>query len=342
MEGRVFIAEAPSNIAFLKYWGKDDVKAQWPSNDSLSMTLSHCRTRTQSVLRNDLTEFLISFDGQILEDGSKKDKIQRYLSFLKDKFHFDGFLELETENNFPTGSGVASSASGFAALTISSLAAWTGSQTFEDLNEKGFSLEKLAFLSRLGSGSSCRSFFGGYVVWEKGESPENQKVKSFLSGYDWKLSDTVVILSEDEKKLSSSEAHKRVPTSPLFKVRLSNIKEKLKSFQSALEKRKIERLGALLEKEALEIHSLIMTAEEPFSYFKKETLEFISWLRKIREEEGIKAYFTIDAGPNVHVITEEEDTLKFRGLLRKSFPELKFLSDEVGSGPKLYAEEAVE
>ena len=180
MEGKVFVAEAPSNIAFLKYWGKDDAKAQWPSNDSLSMTLSHCRTRTQSVLRKDFTDFLISFDGQILKDGSKKDKIQRYLSFLKDKFHFEGFLEVETENNFPTGSGVASSASGFAALTISSLAAWTGSQTFEDLNEKGFSLEKLAYLSRLGSGSSCRSFFGGYVVWEKGKSPENQEVKSFF------------------------------------------------------------------------------------------------------------------------------------------------------------------
>ena len=120
------------------------------------------------------------------------------------------------------------------------------------------------------------------------------------------------------------------------------MKEKLKSFQLALKKRKIERLGALLEKEALEIHSLIMTAEEPFSYLKKETLDFLSWLRETREKEGVKAYFTIDAGPNVHVITEEEDTLKFRSLLRKSFPELKFLSDEVGSGPKLYTEEAEE
>ena len=342
MSDKMYIAEAPSNIAFLKYWGKEDSESQWPWNDSLSMTLSHCMTRTQSLIRSDLQDFLISFDGHVLNSGPKKEKIHRYLSFLKDKFHFDSFLELETENNFPTGSGVASSASGFAALTLSALAAWTDSDSFEELERKGFSLEKLAFLSRLGSGSSCRSFFGGYVVWEKGETSQKQAVKPFLSGYDWKLSDTVVILSEDEKKLSSSEAHKRVPTSPLFKVRLSNMKEKLRSFQSALSKRKMERLGALLEKEALEIHNLIMTAEKPFSYLSDATLEFLCWLRKMREEEGVKAYFTIDAGPNVHVITQEEDTLRFRSLLRKSFPELKFISDEVGSGPKLYVEDILE
>lgn len=339
MDHKKHIAEVPSNIAFLKYWGKLDPKEQWPTNNSLSMTLKSCTTKTSSNIEEDLRDFEIFFKGEKLHESSFSLKIKKYLNFLKEKYGFKSYLKVETSNNFPTASGVASSASGFGALTLSALAAWTGSENFEKLELKGFSLGEVAYLARLGSGSSCRSLFGGYVLWEKGNSPEEQKVRSLFPASYWQLSDTVVILSKEKKLLGSTEAHKRVLTSPFFKVRISQIEEKQKAFEEALLQKNISRLGELLESEALEIHSLIMTASEPFSYLKDETLEFLSWLRGLRKRTALKAYFTIDAGSNVHVITEEKDTEEFLFFLKKEKPGTPFIKDSVGSGPLLTCEE---
>ena len=202
------------------------------------------------------------------------------------------------------------------------------------LEEKGFSRQKLASLARLGSGSACRSFHGGFVLWEKGKDPKEQQVSSLAS--DWKLADTLVILTQEEKKLSSREAHSRVPSSPFFPVRLSGILQRQKNFEEAIKDKNFSRLGELLELEALEIHSIIMTAVEPFSYLSKDTVTFLSWLRKIRSEGLVEVYFTIDAGSNVHVISRADDLNIFTSLLEKDYPHLSYIKDSVGSGPEIF------
>lgn len=338
MTVKSYIAEAPSNIAFLKYWGKLDHKNQWPSNNSLSMTLNKCHTRTSSIILDDGCEFEIYLDQKKIVGNHFYKKVIAYLTFLKQKYHFKPYLRVKTTNNFPTASGVASSASGFAALTLSALAAWTDSESLLELKEKGFSLDVLSGLSRLGSGSSCRSFYGGYVVWEKGEAHDKQKTKSIMSQKDWDLADTVVILSNEKKHLSSTDAHKRVFSSPLFAPRLALLQERQRAFEKSLSFCDIKSLGPLMEQEALDIHSVIMTAEEPFSYLKKETLDFLVWLRNLRQASGFQAYFTIDAGSNVHVITESKDQKEFLTYLRKDYPTVDFIEDAVGSGPTLVCE----
>jgi len=336
---KIYKVSAPSNIAFLKYWGKEDEKLQWPSNNSLSMTLSECQTFTKAYAREGLEKFSFKKEEGNKQDNSFNLKVIKHLEFLKKKYQFPSFLEVSTHNNFPTASGVASSASGFAALTLAAIAAWTESSSFEELEEKGFSRETLAHLARVGSGSAGRSLFGGYVVWEKGASSEEQRFRSFLPKSHWDLADTIVILSQEEKSLSSREAHKRVPTSPLFSVRLSGLCERQMLFAQALEKKDIKSLGALLEAESLEIHFILMTAMEPFSYLKDNTLEFLSWLRNLRQETHLEVYFTIDAGANVHVICELSEREKFLFYLKRDFPKTSFLLDRVGDGPKLFVTE---
>lgn len=336
---KVYTASVPSNIAFLKYWGKENPSLQWPSNNSLSMTLRECQTLTKACLRKDLEDFSFVKEGEEKKEEAFSLKVKKHLQFLKKKYDFPNFLEVTTKNNFPTASGVASSASGFAALTLAAIAAWTESFSFEGLEARGFSRETLAHLSRLGSGSAARSLFGGYVIWQKGESPESQRVKEFLPSSHWNLADTVIVLSKEEKGLSSREAHGRVPTSPLFSVRLSALEERQKSFETALLGKNMRAFGELLELEALEIHTVLMTAKNPFSYLKKETLEFLCWLRKLRVKTGLEAYFTIDAGANVHVICEMDSREDFLFYFKRDFPETPFILDSVGEGPKLLVEE---
>ena len=162
MTTKVYEATAPSNIAFLKYWGKSDSSAQWPSNNSLSMTLSNCVTQTKAFVIKGSDQFELFFDGEEILESSFRDKVVKFLTFLKNKFSFEHYLRIDTRNSFPTASGIASSASGFAALTLAALAAWNESESLTDLENHGLSREVLADLARLGSGSACRSLFLWY------------------------------------------------------------------------------------------------------------------------------------------------------------------------------------
>lgn len=338
METKVFVAKAPSNIAFLKYWGKMESSTQWPSNNSLSMTLKNCHTETKAYILKGSNQFEVFYEGKEVDDRSFREKIIRFLSLLKGRFSYEHFLRVDTKNSFPTASGVASSASGFAALTLAALCAWTNSNSMDELEAKGFSKETLADLSRLGSGSSCRSFHEGIVLWEKGSSSDSQKVSSLFSTEHLKLTDTVVVLAPEKKELSSSEAHLRVWTSPLFQTRLAALVERQQQFLDFIKKKDFKSFGLLLEQEALDIHAVLMTADRPHSYLKDETQDFLVWLRNLRQEKRLEAYFTIDAGANVHVITRKTKQKDFIKYLKRDYPDTKYIEDSIGSGPELSQE----
>ncbi len=205
--GISYVAEVPSNIAFLKYWGKSDVEKQWPANDSFSMTLSHLCTRTTVKVWHGGYDHIISFGGKVLSpDTLFSRRIRKHVDFLSKKFPGSSGekLRIDTHNSFPEECGIASSASGFGALTLGVCAAWSRSETLEELEQKGFDASLLSAFARTGSGSACRSMFEGFVLWEKGPSVDKQRVTSLFSKDHWDLSDTVVLVYTASKSVSSS------------------------------------------------------------------------------------------------------------------------------------------
>ena len=219
--------------------------------------------------------------------------------------------------------------------TRRSLCAWTDSESFEQLQDKGYSKELISNLSRMGSGSAGRSIFGGYVKWNKAESPESQFISKEVSEENFKLCDSVVLFSSAEKAVGSTEAHRAAWSSPLFSPRLANLNDRLNTVVEGLQTKDIDKLGRAIEDEALEMHAVIMSASPSVHYFGKETGEFLAELRKARKELSLSMYFTIDAGPNVHVIYPESQASEVRGWLEAKFGKENVLHDSVGSGAEI-------
>lgn len=336
MRTEAWTALAPSNIAFMKYWGKRDPSLQWPANDSLSMTLSSSYTVT-TARRHDGNADVFQFaNGPTINSAMHPHhKIFRHLNFLRDQLGTTGYLSITSENTFPTGCGIASSASGFAALTLASTAAFTGHSDWNELAMKNAPREALAHWSRQGSGSAGRSLLGGFVRWDAGASPKEQRIYAPFSADHWRLSDVIVILSSEEKAVSSSEAHLAAWGSPLFAPRLAGVASKMKRVMTAIEQKNLENLGIEIESEALDMHAVAMTGNPQAHYFTSDTVRFLTWVREERARGTLPAYFTVDAGPNVHLICETKDVDQVTRRLQKEWPRVKTIVDRVGSGPKI-------
>jgi diphosphomevalonate decarboxylase len=213
---------------------------------------------------------------------------------------------VESKNNFPKGSGIASSASGFAALTVAACAS---------LSLK-ISEREMSILARLGSGSACRSIPDGFVEWkEGGKSSESYAHTIFEADY-WDLRDLIVICGSKVKKVSSTEGHAIAESSPFYKSRIAGMKSKVKELKSAFKKRDFTRFGEIIEAEAVNMHSVMMTSNPPLYYWNSATLSVMTKIWEMREK-GIESYFTIDAGHNVHLICEAKNASKIKKLLSK-------------------------
>lgn len=326
---------SPSNIAFLKYWGKKDPVLQWPANDSLSMTLNQLATKTNAYV-SDSSDHVFQFQGETLSRDHKGfHKAYKHLDYLSETFGFSEKLAFSSSNSFPTGAGVASSASGLSALTIAALACWTHSASFAELEGHGFSRGHIAHLARIGSGSAGRSLFGGYVQWQAGTHADKQKIIPLYGSEHWALHDTVALFSHTEKSKSSTAAHGDAWTSLLFGTRIAGAPERMNAMLKALHHRNLEALGPLLETEALEMHAVMMTTQPSQYYLTQESTEFLAAFRRARQEGKFEAYFTIDAGPNIHIIHESSASQGLNTWLNEHYPNLSLLSDKVGEGPWL-------
>lgn len=340
MKSYIYTATAPSNIAFLKYWGKEDEAEQWPANDSLSMTLDKLCSVTQAQLISAPDHVVHLDDEPIGREHRKGHKIFRHLDFLSEHFSQKSKLSINSRNSFPTGCGIASSASGMAALTIAALAAWFDIENLDAFAESSISPETLANLSRLGSGSAGRSLFEGIVHWRKGTSPQTQEILTVFSRQHWALMDTVVIFSSQEKTVGSTDAHRAAWTSPLFKPRLAGLPNRCAQMMEAIAEKDMSRLGPLLEVETLEMHGVIMSARPAVHYFGEQTSNFLAWIRDRREAINLPVYFTLDAGANVHLIHEQKNHAELMSLL-KQYPNIgETLSDHIGGGAFLSKSES--
>lgn len=269
-------AVAPANIAFIKYWGRKANRI--PYNPSISMNLSVCETTTTVEFSSELTR-------DVITRGFDSARIVEHLDRLRKLAGVKKKARITTENSFPASSGIASSASGFAALTVAAASAL------------GLTLSEreLSALARVGSGSAARSIPDGFVKWER------EYAYSLYPPTHWDLRDIIVIVSRRTKKISSSEGHDRVKTSPFFTRRLDAIPGRIKRLETALKTKNFPLFGAVIEEECLDMHHVMQTQDPPLFYWNEDTRRVIDAI------QDLPAHYTIDAGPNVHVFCEAKN-----------------------------------
>jgi diphosphomevalonate decarboxylase len=291
-------ATAPANIALIKYWGKKDAGLRLPANNSISINLSGITTVTAVEFSDGLGEDRISIDGRLVT-GVEHERIVAHLDRIRKMADIRTRATVESRNNFPKGTGMASSASGFAALSLAASCAAGLS-----LSEK-----KLSILARLGSGSACRSIPSGFVEWRAGTSDSTSYAYSLFPADYWDIRDVIAIVGSDVKKISSTEGHSSVASSPLFIARIKGMPQKIKKIKEAIRNKDFSAFGEVSEAEALNMHAIMMTSRPALIYWTPTTLrvmhQIIDW-----RSGGLESYFTIDAGPNVHVLCLAKDALK--------------------------------
>lgn len=314
-----FEKRAPSNIAFIKYWGKKNGK-QRPINSSLSMTLKNAETKMKlQAFKDQRFAFDFLFEGERKPDFQKRieiyfEKIASLYPILRE-FSY----RIESSNSFPHSAGIASSASSYAAL------AKCLSSFLKELKVKELPHE--SYLARLGSGSACRSCFSPFSIWEE---EDFEQAKSFPRGQMPPLGDTIVLIDKKRKKVSSSMGHSFMDSHHYKEARIKRANLHLKKMKESFQRGDFKSLGELMEKEALELHALMMTSEDPFILFSSQTLEIIHWVKKMREKLNFPFYFTLDAGPNIHLISLKRDQKKLQSILLTDFPSLEIILDEQG------------
>ncbi|PJC28467.1 diphosphomevalonate decarboxylase [Candidatus Shapirobacteria bacterium CG_4_9_14_0_2_um_filter_40_11] len=298
-------AKAPANIASIKYWGRKDEKLRLPANDSISMNLSEVFTITTVEFSESYKKDEVKLVGKKLDRKEEK-RIIDHLDRVRNLAKIKTFAKVVTKNNFPTGTGIASSASGFAALTVAAVKA-SGLE---------FSERQLSILARQGSGSACRSIPDGFVEWKSGSSSDSSYAHTLFPP-DWlNIVDILAVVEKKTKKISSSEGHALTESSPFYGVRISGMKDKLKKIKQALANKDFKTFGEISEAEAVNMHAVMMTSCPPLYYWTPETLKIILSVIEWREE-GLPVYFTIDAGPNVHLLALPEEIDKIVQRLKR-------------------------
>lgn len=288
-------AIAPSNIAFIKYWGKKDEKLRIPTNGSISMNLSGLKTTTTVEFSQEFKKDCVVINNQNA-NSIQYDRVVRHLDRIRKLAGLNYKAKAVSKNNFPTGTGLSSSASGFAALTVAA-----SSAAGLKLNER-----ELSILARQASGSACRSIPDGFVEWVLGEKSEDSYSVSLYPPDDWDIYDVVVIVSNREKEVSTTESQRKAFSSPFFKERLKRIDDKIALIKKYLKEKDFKNFGELIEEEALELHAIILTSKPSFIYWFPETVRIIKLVRKWRNE-GLPVYFTINTGHDIHLVCQEEN-----------------------------------
>ena len=288
------IAQSHPNIAFIKYWGDRDPRLHIPANGSISMNLDGLFTRTQVVFDPELHYDRLRINGRELKGPALK-RVSGFLSLVRQIAGVELFAEVISENYFPMGAGIASSASAFAALSLAATAA------------AGLELDEtqLSRLARSGSGSASRSIPGGYVEWQVGTGDEDSYACTIAEPAHWDLVDCIAIVSQGHKSVSSRDGHALAETSLLQSSRVADASRRLDICREAILERDFVALAEIAELDCNLMHAVMMTSTPRLIYWQPATLAVIQAVQEWRSD-GLAVFFTIDAGPNVHVFTLPE------------------------------------
>ena len=314
---RTASAAAHPNIAFIKYWGNRDNALRLPSNGSVSMNLGALATKTTVTFRKDLKADVLTVNGaQRSRDAEIRaaafmDEVRRLVPGI-------GYAEIVSENNFPMGAGIASSASAYAALALAASAA-------AGLNLKENECSRLA---RMGSGSASRSIPDGFCEWLSGQGDEDSYAVSIAPSSHWDLRDLIAVASGEHKKVGSSAGHGMAGTSPFQAERVRTAPERVKTCREAVLDRDFDALAEVSERDMMMMHAVMMTQDPPLFYWEPVSLRLIKLVREWREE-GLPCFATLDAGPNVHVICLPESAAEVRARMEK----IEGIREILESGP---------
>ncbi len=325
---------APSNIAFVKYWGKHG--RQLPMNPSISMTLDKCYTETSVSFRyNEVCPGLKSFKFDGEENDQFAKRIKLFTESIYDVLPILKNIEfnVESSNSFPHSAGIASSASAMAALACCLI----------EIEDKHTPLSedfliKASTVARLGSGSASRSVYPNFAIWGKtkldiGTDDFAIKAQDIHSNFN-SLCDAIVIVSSAEKEVSSSVGHELM-NSHLFKeVREFQANENFRQILGSMKSGDLELFGEILENEALTLHALMMTSYPSFILLRPDSLAIIEKIREFRAQKNVPLYFTIDAGPNIHMIYPEHSKDTVVSFINNELSHLseRIIFDNIGSG----------
>ncbi len=335
---------SPSNLAIVKYWGK--YGRQLPKNPSLSLTLSSSFTDMLLAYKPKETgdqniSLDFSFHGEPNEQFKKK--VKDFIESVTDIFPFLRQLDLniKTGNSFPHSVGIASSASAMSALALCLCS--LEHELFESLDDDTEFDRKSSFVARLGSGSACRSIFPTAALWgEVGTIPESSNLYALpmadrVHEVFKDLHDDILIASTEAKSVSSRTGHSLMDQHPFAEARYADAKKNLINLLSIMSAGDLEAFGRIAENEALTLHALMMSSSPAYILMKPNTLEMIERIRRYREETKHPVYFSLDAGPNLHVLYPGDIIHEVRVLIDDQLTPLceekQYLGDWVGEGP---------
>ena len=314
---RTASAVAHPNIAFIKYWGNRDNALRLPSNGSVSMNLGALATKTTVTFRKDLKADVLTVNGA-QRSRAAEDRAAAFMDEVRRLVPGIGYAEIVSENNFPMGAGIASSASAYAALALAASAA-------AGLNLKENECSRLA---RMGSGSASRSIPDGFCEWLPGQGDEDSYAVSIASSSHWDLRDLIAVASGEHKKVGSSAGHGMAGTSPFQAERVRTAPERVKTCREAVLDRDFDALAEVSERDMMMMHAVMMTQDPPLFYWEPVSLRLIKLVRDWREE-GLSCFATLDAGPNVHVICLPESAAEVRARMEQ----IEGIREVLESGP---------
>ncbi|GAB4378161.1 MAG: diphosphomevalonate decarboxylase [Calditrichia bacterium] len=324
------IAEAHPNIALVKYWGKRDQKLNLPAVGSISVTLDGLKTVSSVHFQPELKEDRLWINDKEASP-QQTERVSRFLDLIRQKSGIKYRAEVQSHNNFPTGAGLASSASAFASLALA------GSRA-AGLNLNPSQLSELA---RLGSGSAARSIFGGFVEMKVGEKEDGSDaiaIKLEDKNY-WNLRILIAITSEEEKKIGSTAGMQHTAkSSPFYHQWVLSSQLDLDMMRRAIFSRNFSQLGEIAEHNCLKMHAVAMSAKPALLYWNHTTLSVMHVIRQLREQ-GTLAYFTIDAGPQVKILCRPGDAEYLGKRILQIEGVQKVLVTSLGSDARLIEDE---
>lgn len=340
---------APSNIALVKYWGK--YGNQLPKNASISFTLNNAFTETSvkytakkdtDIHQYDPKNIDLKFFFEGKENPKFADKIQKFLESIVPHFPFLTYfsLEINSSNSFPHSTGIASSASSMAALAL----CLTDMQnTIEGGLRPTEFFEKASMIARLGSGSACRSVYPYLAIWGKHSEvalSSNEYAVPFhetMHPIFKTFKDAILIVSSDEKSVSSRAGHALMEGNPFAESRYQQAETHLTQLIKALKEGNLDIFGEIVENEALTLHALMMCSTPSYMLMLPNTLKIIDLIKTYRTEKAVPLYYTLDAGPNVHLLYPEENAVEVETFIQNTLlvycENRKVIYDQVGNGP---------
>jgi diphosphomevalonate decarboxylase len=309
-------AQANPNIAFIKYWGNRDNTLRLPVNGSISMNLDGLFTRTTVTFSASLPTDSLLINSKPVS-GPGLERVSSILELVRGMAKINERAEVTSENNFPAGAGIASSAAAFAALALSASKA-----AGLDLSEP-----ELSVLARRGSGSASRSIPAGFVEWQVGQGESDSYAFSIAPVDHWNLADCVAIVSAAHKKTGSTEGHAIAETSPLQNARVADAARRIEICRNAILNKDFEAFANIIEHDSDMMHAVMMTSNPPLMYWQAATVEIFHHVREWRAS-GLPVGYTVDAGANVHVLCLGE----YKAEVEKRLRELPGVSDVLTAG----------